>query len=225
MPAAAKRHDDRPGAGPVLSCVPVDKTARPGLYITEQLGKRVGSHPDFAGQSAAIQALAQCMADRPEEVLPKLVELAMRLAEGTSAGLSLLEPEPAPGVFRWRWLHGELARFENAIVPRDDSPCGVTLDRRAPVLVAHPETAYAWIAAERLTPPEVLLVPLYVGGEAPAGTLWIIAPKEGHFHREHARLAAELAHFAGIALKMLHQQDGLRAELAAARGGASTSRG
>lgn len=217
MPDIASRwHQHQPGPPPAEGRGIIDKVSRPGLYITEQLYMRVGNHPDFAGQSAALQRLADCMADEPAEMLPLFVELALALAQGSSAGLSLLEPDPAPGMFRWCWLKGELAAFDNALVPRDDSPCGITLDRRRPVLVAHPETAYEWIAAEKLIAPEVLLVPLYAGATEPAGTLWIIAPKEGHFHREHVRLASELARFAGLALQTLRGQERPRPQAGAA---------
>ena len=49
--------------------------------------------------------------------------------------------------------------------------------------------------------PECLLVPLYVGGEMPLGTLWIVSPSEGHFDSGHARIMTELAAFAGMALR------------------------
>lgn len=182
--------------------------------ITHLLKGRVGSHPNFIDQSKAIQALADCMAERPAEVLPRFVALALRLTRASSAGLSLLEPDPAPGVFRWSCLQGALAPFENAAVPRDDSPCGITLDRNLPVLMAHPELSYDWAAEAGIVVPEVLLVPLHVGGGEPLGTLWVIGD-EGHFNREHVRLLGELAHFAGVALKMVRNEAALRGRLAA----------
>jgi hypothetical protein len=35
----------------------------------------------------------------------------------------------------------------------------------------HPERVYDWIAEANIIVPEVLLVPLYLGGKAPLGTL------------------------------------------------------
>ncbi|MCX7355881.1 MAG: hypothetical protein NTY59_13835 [Alphaproteobacteria bacterium] len=112
------------------------------------------------------------MADHPEEVLPRFVDLAMEITGGISAGLSLYEENPAPGVFRWRYLRGVLAPFENATTPRNFSPCGITLDRNGPVLSLHPERVYDWISNADIVVPEVLLVPLYLGGKEPLGTLW-----------------------------------------------------
>jgi two-component sensor histidine kinase len=58
--------------------------------------------------------------------------------------------------------------------------------------------------------PECLLVPLYVGGAMPLGTLWIVSPKEGHFDSGHARIMTELAAFAGMALRMVRTEERLQ---------------
>ncbi len=153
------------------------------------------------------------MAHQPEAVLPRFVELAMSLTGSVSAGLSLFEPFPAPGVFRWRYLQGSLARFENATTPREFSPCGITVDANGPVLSRHPERFYQWIADADIVVPEVLLVPFYLSDAQPMGTLWIVAENLGHFHAEHARIAMELAAFVGIALKMLRTEERLQQAL------------
>ena len=133
---------------------------------------------------------------------------------GVSAGLSLYEEDPAPGVFRWRYLRGLLSRFENATTPRNFSPCGITLDQNAPVLSLHPERVYDWISDANIVVPEVLLVPLYLGGKAPLGTLWIVSSTEGHFDRGHARAMTELASFVGIALRVLRTEESLQRAVA-----------
>jgi GAF domain-containing protein len=61
--------------------------------------------------------------------------------------------------------------------------------------------------------PELLLVPLYLGGKAPLGTLWIVSDKEGHFDSGHARVMTELASFVGIALRMLQSEQRLQLAL------------
>lgn len=88
------------------------------LYITGELDRRAETAADYRQEMLAIQDLAARMADRPEQVLPHFVDLAMEITGGESAGLSLFEPEPAPGVFRWRCLRGTLAPFEDALTPR-----------------------------------------------------------------------------------------------------------
>lgn len=183
------------------------------LYITSELTKRRPPRTDFLREKQAIQDLACRMAEQPAEVLPRFVDLAMQLTGGVSAGLSLFEPVPSPGVFRWRYLRGSLATFEGATTPRDFSPCGITLDMNGPVLCLHPERFYDWIADAEILVPEVLLVPFHPGGVEPLGTLWIVAEQEGHFHAEHARIASELASFVAIALKMLGTEQRLQAAL------------
>ena len=182
-----------------------------GVFVTEQLAARKPRQPDYLREKEAILRLAASMADRPQEVLPDLVDLGMEIAGGVSAGISLYEPEPAPGVFRWRYLRGLLSRFENATTPRHHSPCGVTLDKRGPVLCQHPERVYSWISEANIVVPEVLLVPLYIGSDDPLGTLWIVADEVGQFDKIHARAVTELAKFVGIALRMVNSERQLRA--------------
>ena len=183
------------------------------VFITEELDRRAPKETDSLREKLALQDLAGRMADHPAEVLPRFVDLAMEMTGGVSAGLSLYEPDPAPGVFRWRYLRGRLAPFEDATTPRNFSPCGVTLDRNAPVLSSHPERVYDWISDAGIVVPEVLLVPLYLGGKEPLGTLWIVSDKEGHFDSGHARVMTELAGFVGIALRMLNSERRLKEAL------------
>jgi two-component sensor histidine kinase len=183
------------------------------VFITEELDRRAPKETDSLQEKLALQDLAGRMADHPAEVLPRFVDLAMEMTGGVSAGLSLYEPDPGPGVFRWRYLRGRLAPFEHATTPRNSSPCGVTLDCNRPVLSSHPERVYDWISDAGIVVPEVLLVPLYLGGKEPLGTLWIVSDKEGHFDSGHARVLTELAGFVGIALRMLDSERQLKAAL------------
>jgi two-component sensor histidine kinase len=183
------------------------------LYVTSQLLARPEKPIDHLVEKSALLELSQRMLEHPEDVLPRFVELAMTMTGGVSAGLSLYEPEPAPGIFRWRHLKGLLAPFENATTPRNYSPCGVTLDENRPVLTNHPERFYSWISDAGIVVPEVLLVPLKLGGTDPLGTLWIVADKCGHFDSGHARIAGELATFVGTALKMIESKSLLQKAL------------
>jgi len=183
------------------------------IYITGELALRALKPGDATRETRALQELATRMLDHPEEVLPNFVALAMEITGGSSAGVSLYEDDPAPGIFRWRYLHGKLAPFENATTPRNFSPCGITLDENRPVLSRHPEIFYNWISDAKIVVPEVLLVPLYLGGAEPLGTLWIVSDREGHFDANDARIAGELATFVGTALRMLNTQKALKQAL------------
>jgi hypothetical protein len=171
------------------------------LFITEALQARPFRGHDHKREAKAIQLLAMRMADEPETVLPQFVELAMELTGAVSGGLSLWEREPAPGVFRWHFLRGTLARFNGATTPRNFSPCGVTLDRNRPTLTRRPGRFYSWIAEAGVEAPEVLLVPLYARGAEPFGTLWLVAAEEDYFDADHARLLGELGECVGLGVQ------------------------
>lgn len=183
-------------------------TASSDVDITAELGRRATLAPDYLSEKLALQDLAFQMAEHPEQVLPHLVALAMKTCESTSAGISLFEPDGE--VFRWHHLVGILSKFNGATTPRNFSPCGVCLDRRAPVLMKHPERAYGWIADAHIVVPEVLLVPLFIGNAEPLGTLWIVAHEAQQFNSDHARVMSELASFAGIALRMIRTEEKLK---------------
>jgi GAF domain-containing protein len=183
------------------------------VFITDELERRVTKGADHLQEKLALQDLAALMAEQPAEVLPRFVDFAIEITGGVSAGLSLYEENPAPGVFRWTYLRGLLSPFEGATTPRNFSPCGVTLDQNAPVLSAHPELVYDWISDAHIVVPEVLLVPLYIDGKAPLGTLWIVSDTEGHFDGGHARAMMELATFVGIALRMLRTEERIQRAL------------
>jgi two-component sensor histidine kinase len=195
-------HPSMPPCGP--------DAAHGNIFITDQLALRPPKRTDHLREKRALQDLAMRMADRPAEVLPRFVDLAMEMTGGSAAGLSIFEPDPAAGVFRWRFLRGALSRFNGATTPRNHSPCGITLDHRAPVLSRHPERIYDWISQAGIVVPEVLLVPLFLGGKLPLGTLWVVADQPEHFDSGDARVLTELASFVDLALRMLETEQNAR---------------
>jgi two-component sensor histidine kinase len=180
-----------------------------GVFITDELARRPVRRRDHRREKEAFRWLLAELAEAPEKILPDFVSTAMDLLRGSSAGISLFEADPEPGVFRWQHLHGVLAQFENSTTPRHHSPCGVTLDRNAPVLAAHPERVYEWIADAGIIVPEVLLVPLYIGTNQPFGTLWVVGDHAGHFCQGDVCLARELADFISAALRIIGTEDHL----------------
>jgi len=184
------------------------------IVITEELAGRRSSTPDYLREKLALRDLAHDMANHPNEVLPRLVRLAMEATGVNSAGISILEHRDRQ--FRWFALHGSLVAFEGAKTPLDFSPCGITLAENAPVLMKHPETVYGWVRDTGISIPEVLLVPLQLrrSDEAGAfGTLWVVAPGSEHFSQEHARVLTELAAFSAVALRMIQSEERLQAAL------------
>jgi len=172
------------------------------VYITGQLAARPIGKSNHLQEKQAIQELAQYMADDPSAILPRFTQLAMEITGARAGGLSMLEKDPPPGRFRWRFVSGAAAAFENALAPRSYSPCGVTLDKNAPVLTAYPGRYYSWIGDAGMDAAEVLLVPLNLADGEHVGTLWTISDRPGHFHRGHVRALTELSRFVAVALRM-----------------------
>ncbi len=88
----------------------------------------------------------------------------------------------------------------------------MTLDCNARTLAAYPERVYQWISDAGIVVPELLLVPLYIGG-APLGTLWVVSDEDRHFDSGDAKTLSELAGFVGIALRMAQNETRLRRAL------------
>jgi two-component sensor histidine kinase len=189
------------------------QSANANVSITHELGTRAPNKTDYRQEKLALQDLAACMADHPDDILPRLVDLALHMTGAVTGGLSLYEGTPDPGVFRWQFLRGTLSPFNGATTPRHYSPCGITLDQNAPVLVREPERVYDWLVEAGVSLPEVLLVPLYIDGTSPLGTLWVVSEMTGHFDSEHARVLTELASFVDIALRMVRSEERARKAL------------
>jgi two-component sensor histidine kinase len=171
------------------------------VYVTRELDQRPARVSDHRQIKQAIQELALHMVDGPEKVLARFVALAMEIGEGVSAGISIATLDASPPIFTWAYLTGSLAAFEGATTPRNDSPCGVTLDEDKAILTRHSERYYSWIADVNVVLPEVLLVPLNRGLEK-LGTLWVVSDQLSHFNRAHVEGVTEIAAFVSIALRM-----------------------
>ncbi|MBO3760455.1 helix-turn-helix domain-containing protein [Ciceribacter sp. L1K22] len=166
------------------------------VFITESLQQRTPKHIDHERARTALVDLASEMARDPEAVLPRYVDIALRETGASSAGLSLNEE---PHCFRWRHTRGVLWELEGGSTPRNDSPCGIVLDRNQPLLTRYPERLYDCLAG--ICIPELLLVPLHIGSEKPFGTLWVLSDREPYFDAGDAQLLQDCAVFVAAALK------------------------
>jgi hypothetical protein len=59
------------------------------VFITDELGRRAPRKIDYLQEKLALQDLAVRMAHQPGEVLPRFVDLALKMTGGVSGGLSL----------------------------------------------------------------------------------------------------------------------------------------
>jgi two-component sensor histidine kinase len=177
------------------------------VIATDELLRRPPTNPDYLREKLAIQDLAHRMAERPGEVIPRLVALAMEICDGASAGVSVLDSDT--NRFRWLGVQGELAVMKGVTVPRDNSPAGICMDIGGPVLLTYPDRAFGWMQGGSPPIPELLLVPLQAKDAAPLGALWVVGKGGGHFDSGHARSIGELAAFAAIALRMIQTEERL----------------
>jgi len=177
------------------------------VLCTEELKRRPSRQPNYQAENRALLALAQELTNSPGSVLQKLVDIALELCSGHSAGISLLEEDGPPGGlnpegdhFRWHAIAGQWAPLVwNTTTPRDDGPCGTVLDRNITLLFSNAHRYYTQFASVHPLLVEGLLVPFHVDGRA-VGTVWVIAHDETRkFDAEDQRVLESLATFAATA--------------------------
>ena len=109
------------------------------VLITDKLAARVPRRPDYAGEAAALCALASRLSESPQTVLNMLAEKVVELTGAHSSGISIAEKVGDQEVFRWHATGGEFAPFVGATMPRYDSPCGTVLACNETLLMREPE--------------------------------------------------------------------------------------
>lgn len=208
--------ENRITSGVTTKSSPVDDFRVPleSVISTPELRKRPSRSPDYQAESRALSGLAQEMANSPQNVLQKLVDVALELSRAQSAGISILEEEEGRKIFRWHAVAGQWAGYLGGTMPREASPCGTVLDQNASLLLTHPERYYP--IPSTITPPivEVLLIPFHVAAE-PIGTIWAIAHDESLlFDAEDERIMSSLGKFASAAYQTWKRIETLKIEVA-----------
>jgi signal transduction histidine kinase len=165
------------------------------VVTNSHLAGRPARAADYEAEVEAMNILAETLAHSPQDLLQKLVEVAQELCRADSAGISLLENHGAEELFRWEALAGVLRDHVNGTMPRNASPCGITIDRDATQLMYLPERFFP---ALKIEPPivEALLVPFHVQDQ-PVGTVWVVTHTDDRkFDQEDERIIKTLANFA-----------------------------
>src|SRR6478672_7976396 len=96
------------------------------LLTRQRLSTRPSRPNDPVRENAALLALADEMAQRPDNVLNLLCELILQICSADSAGVSLLREETDE--FVWPAVAGAWAPFVNGSMPRSASPCGEVVE-------------------------------------------------------------------------------------------------
>jgi len=179
------------------------------VTMTEQwLSSRPPRPSDHARENAALLALADEMAQRPENVLNLLCELILEACDADSAGVSLLDANNDR--FVWPAVAGAWAPFVNGGMPRSASPCGKVVEHDQ-VLIFRDIIAQFPAAAQALPEiDEIMLAPFHRDG-TPIGTVWAISHSPGRqFDSEDRRVLGNLARFAAAAYHMTGAQESAR---------------
>ena len=172
------------------------------VISTPELGRRPHRVADHERENRALVALAEHMEQSPKDILRKLVETAMQLCSAGSAGVSIIEPDGGPGIFRWHALAGEMSSHLWGTTPRNFSPCGTVVDHNTVELMSFPERHFTYFIDVKPTIVEALLVPFNCGGRT-VGTIWVVTHEaDRHFDAEDARLVVNLGKFAAAAYQV-----------------------
>lgn len=169
----------------------------PVLLTRQRLLSRASRPSDPARENAALLALADEMAQRPDNVLNLLCELILQTCGADSAGVSLLREETDE--FVWSAVAGAWAPFVKGTMPRSASPCGHVVEYDEvlifrDVIAQFPATGQATPGIE-----EIMLAPFHRDG-VPVGTVWAVSHDPSReFDAEDRRVLTCLARFAAAA--------------------------
>jgi hypothetical protein len=88
---------------------------------------------DIGVQMVGLQRLSHALLERPGTILQELVNAAVDLCGADSAGISIEKEDGNDQQFyHWIATAGAYSNFMDAILPRQPSACGVTLERGRP---------------------------------------------------------------------------------------------
>ena len=182
----------------------------PGVQIADLLGdtafaRRVRHRRDTLEPGEGLRRIARVFADRPQRILQELADVARELCAADSAGISVEEVGESKHDFRWVATSGRYKLLQNATLPYDFAPCGISLARGKPQLlrVGQPFFDLLGVNADLVT--DGMLIPWQV--EDIRGTIWVVAHSatEAFDHDDYENVQS-LADFAAIAVRHQRQQ-------------------
>jgi hypothetical protein len=156
---------------------------------------------DYQQPFDALCRITRVFAERPQDVLQEIVNIAVTCCGADSAGVSLEEPnEAGEPTFRWVAISGSFAQYLQARTPRFFSPCGTCLDRRRAQLfrVTKPYYDFLGVTAEPIT--DGMLIPWEA--ESIRGTIWAVAHNSSAaFDLHDYQLLRSLADYVAVILR------------------------
>ena len=178
----------------------------PGMELRDLLDDpefvtRTGKKRDYHQPFDALRRLTQVFAERPQDILQELVNVALSCCGADSAGISLAEPnEAGEPTFRWIAIAGSFEPYLGGRTPRFFGPCGTCLDRGRAQLyrVTKPYYDFLGVTAEPIV--DGMLIPWEADNIR--GTIWAVShASEPAFEPQDYELLRSLADFVAIILR------------------------
>ena len=167
---------------------------------------------DIGVQMVGLQRLSHALLERPGTILQELVNAAVDLCGADSAGISI-EKEGGNDQQFYHWIAtaGAYSNFMDAILPRQPSACGVTLERGRPQYFTVSKKFFDILGVEAPIVTDGLLLPWTT--EDTRGTIFVMAHGRSEaFDENDARLMTMLADFAAMGYRQQKQQAKLIAQ-------------
>lgn len=201
---ASQAINHQPGPDFIAGASLTRTTCIEDVWITEQLHRRACRELEPQRERSSLQSLGAMVETSPTEILTVLMQQALVLCPGHTAGLSLLHDDDGGEFFHWDAMAGVLADKIGGTTPRKFSPCGFTLDRSCTQLVCKPGRYYNYFLDVDPQIIEALIVPVYVD-RVGIGTIWIAAHDEKtHFTLTDVRIMDSLASFTAAAISLMN---------------------
>ncbi|GAB3552770.1 hypothetical protein GCM10027343_38750 [Noviherbaspirillum agri] len=173
------------------------------IVITHELLRRPSRPANPHVEKLALDEIAQQTPHGRDAILHALCRLGLRLCDGGSCGINLLENSREGGHFRWVIIEGAFAPYKGGTGPVDDSPCGYVRDQNAPQLLANTARYVEWMQEIEIPVVESLIVPLCREKDEVIGTIWVVSHEEQRrFDSEDLRILSLLSNHATAALKL-----------------------
>ncbi len=167
---------------------------------------------DIGVQMIGLQRLSHALLERPGTILQELVNAAVDLCGADSAGISI-EKEGGNDQEFYRWIAtaGAYSNFLDAVLPRQPSACGVTLERGRPQHFTVSKKFFDILGVEAPLVTDGILLPWKT--ENTRGTIFVMAHGRSEaFDENDARLMTMLADFAAMGYRQQQQQANLIAQ-------------
>ncbi|MFC5864828.1 GAF domain-containing protein [Acidicapsa dinghuensis] len=171
------------------------------LLDDPEFAARVGKKRDYHQPFDALRQLTQVFAERPQDVLQELMNIAVSCCGADSAGISLAEPnEAGEPTFRWIAIAGSFEQYLGARTPRFFSPCGTCLDRGRAQLYSVTKPYYDFLGVTADPILDGMLIPWET--DEIRGTIWAVAHySDRAFEPQDYKLLRSLADFVAIILR------------------------